>query len=92
MPHAAVEDVGVLEFREQHDLLCPRCGAMMKLKMSSKHGKYFYGCKAYPRCEEARDADEQGSPLASNFGVPTSALRQKPAPATVWSILMSDED
>ena len=31
--------------------ICPRCGAKLVLRKSSKTGKEFYGCSNYPKCK-----------------------------------------
>lgn len=34
-------------FLDYHNLTCPHCGSPMVLRMNSKNGKLFFGCKGY---------------------------------------------
>lgn len=64
---AAVEDIGLRDEKlglgfpgEQFDLVCPECGAGMRLR-NSKHG-LFYGCVKYPECKASHGAYNDGRP------------------------------
>ena len=66
-PKPAVDDI---DFRDQKiglgfpnerlDLVCPECGAMLKLR-NGKHG-LFYGCEKYPKCKASHGAYPDGRP------------------------------
>jgi len=66
-PKPAVEDISLRDEKlglgfpgERFDLVCPECGAGMKLR-NSKHG-LFYGCEKYPACKTSHGAYNDGRP------------------------------
>lgn len=66
-PKPAVEDISLRDEKlglgfpgERFDLVCPECGAGMKLR-NSKHG-LFYGCEKYPACKASHGAYNDGRP------------------------------
>ena len=68
VPKPAVEDISLrhepigLGFPgERFDLMCPQCGATMRLRRT-KFGSLFYGCQSYPECDAGHGAHKDGSP------------------------------
>jgi ssDNA-binding Zn-finger/Zn-ribbon topoisomerase 1 len=66
-PKPAAEDISLRDEKlgmgfpgERFDLVCPECGATMKLR-NSKHG-LFYGCEKYPACKASHGALNDGRP------------------------------
>lgn len=66
-PKAAAEDISLRDEKlglgfpgERFDLVCPECGAVLKLR-NSKHG-LFYGCEKYPACKASHGAYDDGRP------------------------------
>lgn len=47
---------------ERPDMACPKCGAILVLRMAKKganQGKEFYGCSNYPKCRYIRNISEE---------------------------------
>ena len=72
VPEPAVDDIGLrhespgLGFPgEKLDLVCPQCGAEMRLRQSKnfKKSPLFYGCSAWPACNATHGAKRDGSPV-----------------------------
>ncbi len=66
-PKPAVEDISLRDEKlglgfpgEVFNLVCPECGATMKLR-NSKFG-LFYGCERYPACDSKHGAYNDGRP------------------------------
>lgn len=54
---------------KQHDVKCPDCGHVMVLRQTQKfkwnngHGRLFYGCSQWPKCNAIHGAHPDGKPL-----------------------------
>ena len=61
----------------QADLICPECGAMMKLRPSqARFGSgIYYACEMHPACPGAHGAHPGGQPLGQPANAKTKALR-----------------
>lgn len=67
------------------DLVCPECGALMRLR-KSRFG-LFYGCTRYPYCKASHGAHPDGAPLGVpvNKASPRSACCRKSKPGAARS-------
>lgn len=48
---------GIAPLSETTAILCPDCGAEMKLRTNKTNGNKFYGCVKFPQCRGTRDED-----------------------------------
>ncbi len=55
------------------ELVCPECGAAMRLR-DSRYGK-FYGCVRFPACRATHGAHQTGKPLGIPVNKETRELR-----------------
>jgi len=72
--------------------LCPKCRAPLVIRMATNgehHGKKFYVCSNYPKCQVVLPADEETQITKDNFSKLT--YRQKFA-VTEYGYLLSPED
>lgn len=68
---------------EEHEVICPDCGAAMVLKTSSQfkyndgEPKKFYSCSNYPSCKGSHGAHPDGRPLGKPASREVRELRIK---------------
>lgn len=57
------------------NVVCPDCGAAMKLRFG-RYG-HFFGCSTYPTCRGLQKANEHGDPVGIPANIETRKLRQQ---------------
>lgn len=67
----------------EHAVICPECGAPMKLRRTAKfkwkngQNRLFYGCSKFPQCDGVHGAHPDGRPLGVPGDKYTKAARQR---------------